>query len=462
MVKSKRTFSIRGRLAVSYAAIAFITSVALGGLVFGIVQMNLVRLDQNYLTDVAKMTKSNLANPQPLSLKDKLLLTAFGTNTRIQAFDNTGKLLEDTGSPQAIDFSSIATVRPEASGFQSDIVKRAAGEGVSKETLEMAVPADIANGAVLLRFMEAPSAGGTILEEIQVAWLVSSSIAVVLAAFVGFLISRGISSPLVKLARVTKRMASGDLRVRAEVSGAVETRQVASSFNDMAEQMEGTIRALQQFVSDAAHQIGTPLTALRSDLELLSNSDDDDTRRLVKRALGQERRIEKLTSNLLKLSRLDAEQDVQPPQVISVNKVLDEVAMMMASRIDQAGIDFEFVTQPEEVHVFMNAEQLKDSVENLLDNAMKFTPAESSIVLGYKRDGDKVRIWVQDTGVGVAVEDRDFIFDRFYRSRKAADVPGSGLGLAIVKSYVTVASGEIILVPTSAGTRMEILLPVQK
>lgn len=458
----KKVFSIRGRLAVSYAAIAFLTSVALGGLVFGIVQMNLTRLDQNYLADVAEMTQVNLANPQPLSLKDKLMLTAYGTNTRIQAFDNTGKLLEDTGSPQSIDFSAIATVRPEASGFQSDIVKRASGEAVSKEILDVPVSADKANGAVLLRFMEAPSAGGSVLEEIQIAWLISSTIAVVLGGLVGFLISRGISSPLVKLARVTKEMAEGDLGVRAEVSGAVETRQVAVSFNDMAEQMEDTIHALQQFVSDAAHQIGTPLTALRSDLELLSQSEDSNTQRLVQRALGQERRIEKLANNLLKLSRLDADKDMQPAEVISVNKTLDEVAIMVASRIDQAGVDFEFIPYSEEINVFMNAEQLKDSVENLLDNAVKFTSPGGVIELGYRRVDDRVVVWVQDSGIGVAVEDRDFIFDRFYRSRKAADVPGSGLGLAIVKSYVTIANGDVVLVPTSVGTRIEIRLPVQK
>jgi signal transduction histidine kinase len=248
--------------------------------------------------------------------------------------------------------------------------------------------------------------------------------------------------------------------VRAEVRRSDEIGSLAGSFNTMAAQMQHTISALQRFVADAAHELGTPLTALEADLELAQAQDDPaGQQRLIGRALQQAERLERLSANLLRLSRLDTGSLRASFEVVDIVPLISDMADAIASRADQAGVEFSLDLPREPVHVRIHADGLRTAIDNLVDNALKFTPEGGSVALGASNTPTGIRIWVEDTGIGIPPEDMDGLFGRFHRGRNAAAYPGSGLGLAIVQATMELHGGRVWAESRPGMTRFELTLP---
>ena len=153
---------------------------------------------------------------------------------------------------------------------------------------------------------DGPASGRDVLASVAQALVLAAVVAVTLAALAGYLLSGRISKPLVALTATSDEMAEGHLGARADIDRDDEVGRLAASFNSMADRIEATVTTLRRFVADAAHEIGTPLTALQADLELAEEPAGVDERVFVRRALEQARRIEDLSANLLRLSRLEA------------------------------------------------------------------------------------------------------------------------------------------------------------
>jgi signal transduction histidine kinase len=210
---------------------------------------------------------------------------------------------------------------------------------------------------------------------------------------------------------------------------------LARSFNEMANRVEDTVLTLRRFIGDAAHEIHTPLTALNTNLELAATEADDAARlTFLKRAQEQLKRMEMLTTNLLNLSRLETGTTHEALQTFDVAELVRVTSELYASQAEQAGITFRFDLPQTPLFVRANASQLRCAVENLLENALKFTPELGIITVGIRLENQHVRLWVQDTGIGIPPEDLPLVFSRFHRARNAAAYPGSGLGLAILKA----------------------------
>jgi signal transduction histidine kinase len=229
----------------------------------------------------------------------------------------------------------------------------------------------------------------------------------------------------------------------------------------MAAKMEATVTALQRFVSDAAHQLGTPLTALRTDLEMLRDGPaSDDDRRLLERALTQEQRIEDLGNGLLQLSRLESSGAGRACHAVDVVQLLRSTADAFASRAEQADLRLELAVPENELLVCVDPDGLRVAVENPLDNAVKFTPSGGTVRLGVRAEAGRALIWVEDDGPGILPADRARVFERFYRARGMAGYPGSGLGLAIVRAAAGACDGSARLAETEVGTRIEVRVPL--
>ena len=307
---------------------------------------------------------------------------------------------------------------------------------------------------------EGPAYGRQILESVAWGWAIAGSVAVVLAAGVGWLASRRLSGPLVSLTSITARMAEGDLSARADVVGQDELGSLAQSFNEMAGRVEETVVTLRRFASDAAHELCTPLTALRTDLELAANGKTSAERRaLVDRALIQLARLEALTKSLLELARIESSVSKDPDGPVDLGALAREASEPYASQAEQAGLSFHLDLGPEPLVTQGNASQLRRALGNLLDNALKFTPVGGAVRVGTRRDGEWAVLWVENTGIGVPPDDLPYLFGRFHRGRNATDHPGSGLGLAIVKSIVEGHRGQAEAENTSHGARFSLRLP---
>jgi len=300
-----------------------------------------------------------------------------------------------------------------------------------------------------------PAVGSEVLTTVAWGWAISGAVAVLLAAIAGWWVSRRLASSIVGLSDATSRMAGGDLSVRASVSRRDEIGELGDQFNLMAGRLEETVSTLKTFVADAAHELNTPLTSLKADLELARREIEQGSERtgdagrvsaLVGRAGSQIARLESISSGLLDLSRIEAagEETVAPVDLADVIKTIE---VDFASRADQAGLSLStsVATQHQPIAVLGRAPELRMAVSNLVDNAIKFTPGDGSIQIDLTIDGDDAVITVSDTGIGVPSADVPNAFMRFSRGRNTATLPGSGLGLAIVKAIAEGHDGQVSL-----------------
>lgn len=303
-----------------------------------------------------------------------------------------------------------------------------------------------------LQLSDGPAYGAEIVNSVAGAWAIAGLLAVILAAGVGILVSRRMAAPVLALTAVTSRMAEGDLSARASVSAPEELSALGHSFNEMAERIAEMISTLRNFVSDAAHELHTPITALRTDLEMATET---PTAELAARALTQANRLQELVESLLDLSRLEAEIRREHAS-IDLTSLLQEVAEIYASRAEQAGLEFDLEIPTTTAAISGNELQLRSAIGNLLENAVKFTSEGGRIQLGLAQDQDHWRIWVEDTGIGIPEDEASYVFNRFHRARNVSEYAGNGLGLAIVKAIVDLHQGRIMLEKLSPGTRFSL------
>ena len=361
------------------------------------------------------------------------------------------------GTPFGFSFGFDAVGDMEVDGRRSDQVVRQPFNDLHGELL----------GYVQLS--EGPAYGVQIVDSVARGWLIASLVAVAVAAGAGWLASRSLTRPLVELTAVTARMAQGDLAARAAVSRDDELGVLAGSFNDMASRIEDMVVTLRRFVADAAHELNTPLTALRTNLELANRSTNETTNEerinewgsaALERAQQQVARLEQLAGSLLDLSRLEGQDARLRSDVLDIALLARSIAEVFASRAEQIGLQFGLDVPGSAVFVQGDETQLQRALGNLLDNAIKFTPEGGSVTLGVREAGGQVTVWVEDTGIGVPADDMPSLFGRFHRARNAAAYPGNGLGLAIVKAIVDGHGGHIRVEHVSPhGLRVAIDLP---
>lgn len=276
--------------------------------------------------------------------------------------------------------------------------------------------------------------------------------AIFLAVIVGLLVSRGLTAPLRELTRVAGQMSGGDLSTRVPVRGKDEIGQLGGQFNQMAERLEASFAelaaerdALRRFIADASHELRTPITALKSFNDLLQGAAADDPSaraEFLAESEVQLDRLEWVTRHLLDLSRLEA--GLVPLDLADhdVGDLIESVASAFKTLARERGIALSVQTVVPPVAIRCDRARIELALSDLVDNALKFTPAGGQVEIGAERSGDAVRLWVQDSGPGIHPDDLPHIFERFYRGEGAA-TDGAGLGLAIVRSVIQAHDGHL-------------------
>jgi len=458
--------SLRLKLALTYAGMALLTALILGGILLAVLGSYYSRAEQTYLRASAALVAAD-----PPQFEDAATLAswtqaaALTTQTRVRVFARGGALLADSGSPRALDADNLLHTEAHGRG-DGDRLPDPFGRGLfgsssgSRSSRTLTVALSGGSGA-FVQLSEAPASGRDALVSAALAWLLAAALAVGLAALAGRLVAGRISRPVVALTAASDRMAAGDLGARAPVAGRDEVGRLAESFNGMAARVETTVTSLRRFVADAAHEIGTPLTALQADLELAERkATGPDERRLVDRALVQTQRLGTLSDNLLQLSRLEAGESGGAGQRVDIAALAREAAGSVASRAEQSGIELHLAITETSLVVVAERAQLQTVLANLLDNALKFTPEGGSLTLGVQAEGAAAVVTVADTGVGIPADEQSGIFGRFHRARNVSAYPGNGLGLAIVKAAVARSGGAVSLTSSAAGTEFRVSLPL--
>lgn len=294
-----------------------------------------------------------------------------------------------------------------------------------------------------------------------------------LAVAAGVWVSRSLTRPISTLAAATNRMAGGDLSARAPAEHAESPRNevdlLAAQFNTMADRLEASFSqlqaerdALRQFISEASHELRTPITALRMSNELLQGPAGEDaaTRaEFLAQNDAQLRRLQWITSHLLDMSRMDAGLMQLDLGVHDVSDVISAAAEPFRLRAEQKGVTLNIAPPNAPLRLRCDRARIEMALTNLIDNALKFTPTGGAIVVHAAAHGKTIALRVTDNGPGIPPDDVPHVFERFYRARNAA-AEGSGLGLAIVKSIAQAHNGSVRLDSAlGVGTDAAIELP---
>jgi signal transduction histidine kinase len=507
-----RRLPLHLQLALALMANSLLTALVLGTALSVILGGYYTRAEDQYLRAAARRAVNELGRPgvAESGLLAAARSAAISTQTRVKYYDAKGRLLADSGSPRNLNpavalqtpgSSAVASTGPPSvlggsvpptapvGGTQAPggpaggpaPPGQAPSEGVplpnpggpgmfggpgsneppSSRTLRLPVAGVGSSLSAYVVVGEAPASGRSMLIAALEGWLLSALVALCLAAAFGFLVSRRFSRPIVRLTLATDRMAEGDLSVRAEESGEDEIGRLSQSFNLMAQRTQAGMVALQRFVADAAHELRTPLTALQVDLHLArTDAGSEEERKRLSQASRQARRLEGLADSLLLLSRLDAGEAIHRGRV-DLGALVALCADGVASRAEQAGARLEVAVLPDGGPVIeSDASKLAVAIDNLLDNALKFTSEDDVVRVGAILEGSTALVWVEDTGIGVPEADRDAIFGRFSRGHNVSAFPGSGLGLAVVRATAELLGGSAILADSASGARFEIRVPV--
>ena len=282
---------------------------------------------------------------------------------------------------------------------------------------------------------------------------------ILLAAAAGFLVARSALAPVRRLTRAAEHVAAtDDLSVQLPVDGADELSRLGKSFNRMTRSLAGSRERQQRLIADAGHELRTPLTSMRTNVDLLLRSrrtgrelPPGREESMLASVDQQLHELSGLVTDLLELSR-----NAEGGKHKTMQVALHESAARAVERARLRGPGLEFDVEIEPWFVQGDPTGLDRAVVNLLDNAVKFSPAGGKVTVRLRKGAYTVR----DQGPGIAPEDLPRVFERFYRSDSARQLPGSGLGLAIVAQVAEDSGGSIALLPApGGGTLARLSLP---
>ncbi|MBN2549333.1 MAG: HAMP domain-containing protein [Anaerolineales bacterium] len=268
----------------------------------------------------------------------------------------------------------------------------------------------------------------------------------------GWLLANNLARPIQVLTQASEDMAKGDLSVRVRPSGPQELRRLAEAFNSMASRQQTNVSELRAFVANASHELRTPLTVVKLRAEALREGalqDPEVAERFMSEIDTEVDRLVRMVNDLLDLSRMEAGMVANQRTTVNLTAIAHEVYETFSIRASKASVNLSLDVAPEISTTLGNEDQLRQVFYNLVENAIKYTPAGGQVEM-LLRPGPKentVRFLVRDTGPGIPPEHLAHVFERFYRVEAIQSRPGSsrgsGLGLAIAKSIVDSHGGEI-------------------
>ncbi|HUB75809.1 MAG TPA: HAMP domain-containing sensor histidine kinase [Solirubrobacteraceae bacterium] len=301
------------------------------------------------------------------------------------------------------------------------------------------------------------------LFDLRVILLIVAAIGIALAALLGWFVARTTLAPVRRLTAAAEHVAATtDLDARIDDARRDELGRLARSFNAMLAALDTSMRALddsaraqRQLVADASHELRTPVTSLRTNLEFLQQSpdlSDDERGRLIADVVVQLEELSEVVNDLIELAR-DDEQVTEPLEEVRLDVLVGEAIERARLHAPQA----RFAVELEQTIVSAVPSRLGRAVNNLLDNAVKFAGTAEPIEV--RLHGGELEI--RDHGPGIDPEELPHIFDRFFRGSRSRALPGSGLGLAIVRQVVERHAGSVSAAPApGGGTVVRLRMPV--
>jgi len=274
-----------------------------------------------------------------------------------------------------------------------------------------------------------------------------------------WLVTMYITRPVRQLAHVVDRFGAGELTARATPRSKDEIGNLGRSFNGMAERIHTLLTTERQLLQDVSHELRSPLARLTFEAELVRRTTDRDA--AATRLRHEIERLSELVGTLIDMARAEGEPGEVEMEALCLNDLLLATAEGSEVEAQAAGCSID-VNAPEETNLQGNSELLRRAIENVLRNAIRYAPPESTVAVRLEREPSCARITVRDYGPGIPEMLTERIFDPFFRAdaSRGAQTGGLGLGLAIARRAVRVHHGNITAANASPGALLTITLPL--
>lgn len=456
MTLVRRRTSIRTRLALIYTGLLAAALIAFGAGVFVVLRDELQRSFDTALIANAEHAAGAFAQDVDASGQlrpsDRLLEQFAASGGRILVLDTNRTALADSAPSGSAELPLAAADFQAADDHAHAVREVSVGGDILRFTVEPLIREDQQPAGYVI-WADSTRPVRDLLGTVGTALLLGGVLVAGLALVGGLVLARRALAPVADVTDTARAISlSGDFAARVEPGGAGdEVGELAVAFNEMLAALEQNHQALQRFLGDASHQLRTPLTTIRANLDLARRPGLPDAERqaILADARDEAERMGRLIGDLLALARAEAGARLEFAPV-----ELDALLIESVRRQREAAPHVRMsVSGVEPAVVDGDRDRLRELIGILLDNAARYTPEGGTVAAGLDvRDG-RAAIRVADTGIGLDAEDRDRLFERLYRGARARDMrpSGTGLGLAIARWIVESHAGSIELADREGG-----------
>lgn len=447
--------SLRARLLLSYALISLlIIGVALLTLIIYLLrnpasdrrEVQRLRLVASFVLQRNQLLNLTLQDVPSERLQEAARRVDQAIGARVVIFDPQNQLLVDSRQ-------GVAGAPPEATFFrqrrlQTNSIYR---DELGQQWLYHLEPME--GGFILMLSVPRPRVPllAILREEILGPFSRGVLLALLLALLLAYAMARWIAEPLQRIARATEEFAQGKV-VEIPLQGPQEVQALARSFNEMSAKVLASQRSQRDFIANISHDLKTPLTSIQGFAQAILDDTAHDLQGIKQAAQiirNESERMYRLVLDLLELARLDSGVTTIRLEPFDLSALLRALQQKVQPLADRQGITLEFPALPADgspdTMVDGDPDRLEQALANVLDNAVKYSPAGGKVEVGLSLGAGWIELSVADSGPGIPEADLERIFERFYQTDKARSGAGRGfgLGLAIAREIITLHGGEI-------------------
>lgn len=413
-----------------------------------------------------ELVKKNISSTNIDSIRDDILLAAGNSSSVIWIINSNGKIIlssrKDRLSDNPIDFSSF-----DPASWGSNYYQIGNFYGYFDDTrLSTIAPITdnmVTKGYVAIHYLMSDlyQRRGGLLLIVQILFFIIYIIFGILLIFFRYHISK----PLRQITDGVSEFTNGNLSYRIPVSSDDEMGYLSQSLNYMADKLNRNGEYQRQFISNISHDFRSPLTSIKGYVEAMLDGTIpvEMQEKYLKIISFEADRLEKLTRGLLTLNKLDIQKRMLNIQKFDINAVIKTTAASFEGSCTTRNILLELILSGRELYVRADMEQIQQVLYNLLNNAIKFSPDNSTITIETTERNDKIFVSVKDHGIGIPKSSIHKIWERFYKidTSRGKDQKGTGLGLAIVKEIIN-AHGQNINVISTEGVGSNFVFTLEK
>ena len=439
-----------GRLAVAFAVLAAVTAVVVGLAAYAAAERQVTEEIDRFLRQRASEITSGERERPPDRGGDRQrngidVARAVDADSEVQVLDKSGDVVANSGVELPVD----ALDEEIADRRQRSNIRSVTVDGIDYRMITAHV-----DGGGAVQVARELDETNSLLDDLRGTLLLVAFGLAVLAALVGWFLARRTTRPLRSLTRAVDEVAeTRDFSATVEVRGSDEIGRLGTGFNRLLGALDLSRQQQRRLVQDAAHELRTPLTSIKANVDFLAVAAEAPAEERREALVGVRRELSELSGVIDEIIELATEERSSPDfEELGLDEVVVEACDRFRSRSSRAIL---VDTTPSTVRG--DADALRRAITNLVSNAEKYSPPDTPIRVGSSAG----TVTVSDSGPGIPPDERDLVFERFYRAEGSRSAPGSGLGLASVRNVAEAHGGSVdVTEAPDGGARFRLLLPV--